>query len=527
MLGYSFPDFIAKENSHHKRLSDLEVREVSTDARMIIIRLLIVCALFILLSTLIKTQLFAGEYYRELSDNNRIRSIPIHAPRGIIYDKNKTALTINLPAFRLNGELVSKDQAILLESNGQNPEIDSIRSYPLNEIFAHVVGYISATDRVGLGGLEEQYQDVLKGTDGQEIVEVDALGKTLRTLSVVNEKKGSDLDTTLDAKLQKSLYEEMKGKKGAAIASDPKTGAILALVSTPSFDPNVFTDLNLNESYRGEKIKYYFNDPSQIMFDRAISGTFPPGSTYKIVTATAGLETGAINKSTIIVDEGTLVVGPYKFPNWHWLQSGVVEGPLDIVGAIKLSNDIFFYRVGEWTTVEKLTEWSKKLGLGSTLGIDLPGEAKGNIKNERDWYLGDTYHMAIGQGDLLTTPLQVNHWTNLIASDGKLCRPYLVGKPQCLDSGVKPTNIALIKEGMKEACSTGGTGWPMFGFKPQPYCKTGTAEFGDPNNRTHAWFTVFLDEPSISLTILLEGAGEGSDVAAPIAKKVLQEWVKQ
>ncbi|MCL4382428.1 penicillin-binding transpeptidase domain-containing protein, partial [Patescibacteria group bacterium] len=256
-----------------------------------------------------------------------------------------------------------------------------------------------------------------------------------------------------------------------------------------------------------------------------------------------------------VEDTGVITIGPYKYPNWFWLQYGKTDGLLNIVTALKRSNDIYFYKVGEWVGVEKLAQWAGKMGVGKILGIDLPGEAAGVMptpewrKKTRgdEWYLGDTYHLAIGQGDLQVTPLQANFWTNVIANGGKLCRPTLLKNQDCKDLGLKKETIGLIKEGMKEACSTGGTGWPFFEFKVQSSefgerkisvaCKTGTAEYGDPQNKTHAWFTVFAplpaeksakaapaDEPELTITVLVEGGGEGSNVAAPIAKKILEEW---
>ena len=178
------------------------------------------------------------------------------------------------------------------------------------------------------------------------------------------------------------------------------------------------------------------------------------------------------------------------------------------------------------------------------MGVELGGEASGlmpdpdwkklqfssaqdkEARND-EWYLGDTYHVSIGQGYVLTTPLQVNSWTNVIASRGSLCRPTIKkATGDCKDLGIKIETIDLITSGMQKACEAGGTGWPLFGFRVSVACKTGTAEFGDPKNNTHAWFTVFasIEDPEISVTVLVEGAGEGSSVADPIAKKILEEW---
>ncbi len=329
----------------------------------------------------------------------------------------------------------------------------------------------------------------------------------MRIVKIINPVAGENLTVSLDLNLQKASYEAMAGFKGAVVVSIPRTGEILALVSRPSFDP--------------EHVSDYLDASGQPLFDRSISGTYPPGSTFKIITATAGLETGAIKPATRILDTGVLEIGPYKFPNWKWLRGGGTEGLLDVVGAIQKSNDIFFYKVGELAGVDNLIFWARKFGLGERLGIDLPGETRGVIVKTRDWYLGDTYHLAIGQGDLLVTPLQVNAWTSVIANGGKLCKPHVYGPPNCKDLKIKPETISLIRKGMEEACQPGGTGYPLFGFNPQVACKTGTAEYGT-ESKTHAWFTAFASD--ISVTVLVEGGGEGSDVAAPIAKKILEAW---
>ncbi|MCL4398118.1 penicillin-binding transpeptidase domain-containing protein [Patescibacteria group bacterium] len=555
MLGHLLGDSISRTDRRtglgRKQTADNFGSDHGGSFRLIGVQLLAAAAFLWLLATLVKTQIFAGEYYRDLAAQNHLREVPIHAPRGIIFDRNGTSLTANLPSFRFNNQTISKDQAIVLEAEGKQPEVDSVRSYLKGAAFAHLLGYVSedsvsAGYKIGQGGVEETYQDRLKGTDGKELIEVDAVGKKIRTISTVPPTPGENLTLTIDAPLQEAAYTALGNKPGAVVAANPKTGEILALVSSPSFDPNVFTDYSLSESERSADISGLFSDPNEPIFNRAISGTFPPGSTFKIVTATAALETGAITAATQVEDTGELVVGPYKFPNWKWLQDGGTQGVLDVVGAIQKSNDIFFYRAGEWTGVDQLMAWAKRFGLGKKLGIDLPGEAAGLIpdlawreENARNWYLGDTYHAAIGQGDILVTPLQDNAWTNVVANGGKLCTPHVLQIPNsksqilnCRDLGIKQSTIDLIKKGMEAACAPGGTAYPMYDFqvngKPVPTaCKTGTAEYGDPKlGKTHGWLTIYapVDDPTISVTVLVEGGGEGSDVAAPVAKKILQEW---
>lgn len=515
--------------------------------RLVLLQLFVTFVFLFLFATLVKTQIFAGPYYRDLANNNRVREIPIHAPRGIIFDRNGTALTANIPAFRLDDQVISKDQAITLETQGKNPEVDSARSYLDGPAFAHVLGYVD--DNGGQGGVESFYDDKLRGIDGKELVEVDATGAKLRTISAISPTPGQNINLTIDATLQKTVLGAIGGKKAAVVVTNPNTGEILALVSSPTFNPNLFTDFSLPLEERTAGINAIFADKNLPLFDRSIGGAYPPGSTFKIVTATAGLETGAIKADTIIEDTGVLVIGPYKFPNWKWLRDGGVEGNLDVVGGIQKSNDIFFYKTGEMTGIDPLMTWARKFGLGSRLGIDLPGEATGLVPdaawrkaNIRSWYLGDTYHVAIGQGDLLVTPIQDNAWTNVIASGGKLCTPHVVtqlpGNPvtQCKNLGIKPETINLIQKGMVAACTPGGTGYPLFNYQNpktktliQIACKTGTAEFGVDTVTglpTHAWFTSYgpANQPEISVTVLIEGGGEGSDVAAPVAKLIYDAW---
>ena len=498
-------------------------------SRFSFLKVLAVGIFLILFSGLVNAQIFAVAYYRRLAQGNRLKEIILPAPRGIIFDKKGVTLVANTPIFEFDNQEISKDQAISLEAVGQKVAVISKREYLFGSLLAHVLGYVNS-DGVGQNGLESFYENLLKGKNGKELVETDAMGEKLRVLSAVPAVAGKNLNLALDLDLQKAASLAMENLpagrqvKGAVVVSNPKTGEILALYSSPSFDPN--------------NVASYLESPDQPLFNRAISGAYPPGSTFKLITAAAGLETGAITKNTLIEDTGVITIGEYKFPNWKWLRGGGVDGWINVVTALAKSNDLFFYRVGEKTGIDNLILWAKKMGLGSVLGIDLPGEASGNVTKKEDWYLGNTYHWAIGKGDLLVTPLQVNSWTNTIASGGLLCLPKVTKSPslpackagnpvtQCKNLGIKSETIATIKQGMVEACSPGGTAYPLFNFQVstsniQLACKTGTAEFGS-EGKTHAWLTAFTDD--ISVTVLVEGGGEGSDVAAPIAKKVLEKW---
>ena len=380
---------------------------------------------------------------------------------------------------------------------------------------------------------------------------MDADGQKVRTLGRDEPTPGETVELSIDSAISQVVASAFPvDKKGAVIVSKPTTGELLAIYSSPSFNPNGFTLGQTQEQY-----EELMASPDEPMFFRAIGGVYPPGSTFKLVTAIAALSEGAFEAETTVEDIGVIRIGQFSYPNWFFTQYGKTDGLVDIVKAIQRSNDIYFYKAGEGVGIEKLAAWTRKLGVGAPLGIEISGEAAGLMPDpawkrghftsawdleQRNhlWFLGDTYHVAIGQGYLLTTPLQVNTWTNVVANEGKLCRPTIEkGVRDCRDLGIDEDTLAIIIEGMKKACEPGGTGWPLFDFQVPVACKTGTAEFGDPDDKTHAWFTVFAPvgsgstppstEPEISVTVLVEGAGEGSDVAAPIAKKILEEWFRR
>jgi len=343
-------------------------------------------------------------------------------------------------------------------------------------------------------------------------------------------------------------------------------------VSRPSFDPNFFT---LGATYKTSSSSGYpslsgiLNDnDNQPLLDRAISGTYPPGSTFKLVVAASGLENNIIDESFRVDDIGKITVGDFSFANWYFTQYGRTDGEVNVVKGIQRSNDIFFYRLGEKIGVDKISQTASDFGLGKKLGIDLNGEAAGLVPTKdwkekeigEPWYLGDTYHYSIGQGYLLTTPLQVNTWTQIIANNGAFYRPHIF-KNKKLDEPLKTNLInsntnSLIRQGMIEACSPGGVAWPLFKLniknkklkidgknflepseatssadfkdyrKVSVACKTGTAEHGGEKTLPHAWITLFAPayDPEIVVTVLSEESGEGSNIAAPIAKKILEDY---
>lgn len=589
--GYAFGEFVRTE--HVGRKNYHEGKGSSGSIRGFLLPVFLGVLLLVLSGRLFQVMLFQGEYYRALSDSNRVRTTIIHAPRGIIFDRNEQPLVYNMPGFRktLNGKtaLLDREHALeLLAKGDKSLEVDSLRQYPYKEAFSHVVGYIGqisetqlqdpafsayqAGDLLGKEGIEQEYEESLRGIDGKKLSEVDATGKPIRDLGTTDPISGRNITTTLDAKLQVAASQAMTNvKKGAVIVSTPK-GEILAMVSKPSFDPNLFT---LGSGYKTGTTSGYqtvaevlTDGQSQPLLNRAIGGIYPPGSTFKLVTAIAGLTNNIIDERYQIQDTGMVKIGTFSFGNWYYIQYGKTDGTVDVVKAIKRSNDIFFYRLAEKVGVDTLSKTAAQFGIGKTLGIDLPGEAKGLLptqswkKNQigEQWYLGDTYHYGIGQGYLLTTPLQVNAFTVAIANGGIVYRPRLIEKnenPIIAKLSLSQHTLNLVYQGMRESCAPTGVAWPLFNLKVKNSklaidgknflaapigsgsaavkkderiitvaCKTGTAQHGGEKDLPHAWITLFApaENPQVVVTVLNESSGEGSNEAAPIAKKVLEEW---
>lgn len=500
---------------------------------------ILLLGIVVLLARLVELQIIKGDYFHVLAEENRIRRIPIKAPRGLILARGGEILVENK-------ELPQKESTEVF--------VPTIRNYLLKEDFAHAGGTIgqvkaeevgkvspdciekgafASSDWVGRGGLEEQYNCFLRGVDGEKLIEVDTQGAEVRTIGTKDPVPGENLQTTIEYKLQKKVAEVLKteGKKAAAVVSDGK-GEILAFYSHPSYDPNAFLQQTDEDK---KKVTSYFRDPQMPLFNRVIGGAYHPGSIFKIVTAAAGLEDKKISRQFSYNDTGVVTVNEFSYANWYFTQYGGVEGEIDLARALARSTDTYFYKVGEFVGAQQLAQWANSFGMGNLTGIDLPGEIGGLVptpewkkqaKNE-NWFLGNTYHMAIGQGDLATTVLEGNVMTSVIASDGLLCKPHLNKNvdPKCEKVNLATDTIKYIKEGLIAACSTGGTAFPFFDFPMQAACKTGTAET-EEEDKTHAWFTVMApaSDPQIVVTILVEKAGEGSSVAAPLARTILDFW---
>jgi penicillin-binding protein 2 len=524
--------------------SDNKLAENTFFAYIILIFLFVI----VLFLRLFQLTIVKGSYYRTLSEQNRLREIVIEAPRGEIVDRKGFAI-----AQSLNPNVNQKIEPGLLDNN---QKIISKRIYNSPESIAPLIGYRVIADindlkndscqiklqlgsRTGKKGVEKLFDCQLRGQPGKKLVEIDAQGRYLKTVDVIPPIPGNKIQLALDFELQKKAYELVKHVKADIVITNPTTGEILASVSSPSFNSQDFEDGS------NTAIQNYSINKNNPLFNRVTEATYPPGSVFKLVVATAGLEEKAIDDQTEIEDRGSIKAGAATFGNWYFLQYGKVEGMVDVVKAIRRSNDIFFYIVGERTGVEKIKKWSSLFGLGKHTEIGLD-ESEGLIPStfwkkevlKDNWYLGDTYNLSIGQGYVGTTPLQMALVADVFANGGYLCKPELlkseVGKSKCTKLPISQKTISLIREGMKQACSTGGTGWPLFDFavnktKIQVACKTGTAESHAKSGMPHAWITAFapFDNPEISVTVLIEEGGQGSDVAGPIARDILKAYFER
>ena len=412
-------------------------------------------------------------------------------------------------------------------------------------------------DYVGKVGVEYFWENQLRGQDGKKQVEVDALGKVKKIIGEEEGTDGNNLVLALDMNMQKKMEEvitsRLKGtkmSKAVAIILDPRNGEVLTMVNFPAYNNNVFARGITKDEYG-----VLLNHPDKPLFNRAVSGEFPSGSVIKPVIAAAALEEGVINENTTFTSSGGLRIGEWFFPDWK----GGGHGVTNVRKAIAESVNTFFYYIGGGFEdfvglgVDRIAKYGKIFGLASQTGIDLSGEEDGFLpskewkeetKNER-WYIGDTYHLAIGQGDLIVTPLQVSVYTSAFANGGKIFRPHLIRQVLSFDDKlvgnvsegpvrdlvaakmVSEKNIQIVREGMRQTVTSGSA--RSLGSVPVEVAgKTGTAQWST-KKAPHAWFTGFApyDNPELAITILVE-EGEGGDLTAvPIAREFLEWYYKE
>lgn len=475
--------------------------------------------------------------------------------------KVKNSYVPTVLAQDLTPDVVTKVEERRNELPGISVDVQPIRYYPYDMMAAQIFGYVGQIDeddmerlkgedgvsnvtQIGRAGLESYYDDVLRGKDGSRQVEVDASGSPVMEVERKNPVQGHNIHLTLDLNLQTALEKAMDaqiaqgiGVSGiAAVAVDPNTGAVLAMASRPAYNPNWFTR-GITES----EWKQINGNPNHPMENRVIAGEYPPGSTFKLITGAAALELKKITPDEMIFDSGR-----------HWLvdmrnAGGEALGWINFTEALAKSDNVYFYELGRRVGIDKLAEYAKMFGMGQKTGIAMRGEAAGLVASEeykeknyhQDWYLGDTFNSAIGQGFQLVTPLQAAMIVSEVANGGIQYKPFIVSRIDNLDGTpykifapeqtgtleVSKSTLDLIREGMRNVAEESGTAGSLFaGFPVQVAGKTGTAE--NFSGRDHGWFVAFApyDHPRIVIAVLTEQGGFGASSSGPIVRAMLEEF---
>jgi len=603
-----------------------EGRDQSRFSVRVLVSILFLLLLVLLLAGRMFTlQVGAHEHFTTLSENNRLRIEPIPPTRGLIYDRNGILLAENRPAYqlevtveqagdlellleRLSGfvELSPAEmdrfrasvrqrrpfQPVLLKSGlddetvariavarhelpGVEIEARPVRHYPQGADFAHVVGYVgrineqdlrrldmrnyAGTSHTGKTGVERHYEDVLHGTTGHKQVEVNAQGRVIRELSVVPPVPGQDLFLSIDVGLQRAARDALAPHDGAVVAIDPATGEVLALVSKPGFDPNPFVNGISHRDFSALQ-----SDPHKPLFNRALSGQYPPGSTLKPIVALAGLE-----ENVTTAERRMFATGYYQLPGHErryrdWRRGG--HGWVDMNRAIAVSSDVYFYDLGHKLGIDRMAPMLGAFGVGSRVGIDATGERPGILPSREwkrsvqnlQWFPGETLITAIGQGYMLTTPLQLADVTSTLANRGQRVQTRLVrairdgadGEPlaeplRYLDPVIaSDAHWDVIHQALIDAVhARHGTAWGSVGSTSPTYRiagKTGTAQVFslapdqeydesklDRRLWDHALFIGYApaEAPEIAVAVLAEHGGSGGRVAAPIARRVIDAYL--
>ncbi len=547
---------------------------------------------------LVYLQIIEGENHRRRAESNRIRTIPKQPERGNIFDRNGKLLASTRyprsvylwpmahtkPSWSVVGPRLAKildtpqeDIEKILEQSAVNPSsliriarnlneaqitalkeyenelpgveinTEAVRYYPQGKELAHILGYtreITAeqlekkkAERYRLGdvtgqmGVEKAYEKLLRGEWGGQQIEVDGSGRPLRVIGTKQAKAGNDLHLTIDLDMQMAAEKALGNRNGAIVAIDPKNGAILAMVSHPTFDPNIFSKQKLSqkdwETVQGSE---------HPLVNRAISA-FPPASTFKIVTTTAGLESGKFSPDTVLETYGSLTIGGTRFGEWN--HAGF--GPLGFVGALQWSSDTFFYQIGKRVGGPTLIEWTRKYGFGRKTGFEFTTEeSKGLVPDEKwkqkawkiPWSVGDTINMSIGQGALQATPLQIAVMFAVPANGGYKVQPHLLKDNEEARSwreslNLKPTTVKTLREGLRKVVHE-GTGKALnVPTIPPAAGKSGTAEAWRKGvKENHAWFGAYApaDKPEILVVAFAEhSGGGGGSVAAPMVLQVMEK----
>jgi len=560
---------------------------------------LIVIFMFLFLSLgLLNLEVIQGRRLRDLSDKNSIRLLPQIGARGKIFDREGNIIVDNklsydaliLPQEAGQSDKVLAEGARILEIGLQDlknafnngyiapsvpvviakniglkkaialeeikfdfPSIiihpNPIRHYSYNSLAAHVIGYVSEIDRwrltkladygyktkdiVGFGGVEEKYDYYLRQEEGGLSVQVDHRGRFVRVLGFRQPRQGRDIELTLNLKIQKIVEQNLADRKGAVILMDPYTGEIIAMASSPNFNPSVFIDKSRYS------ISGLFNNPDAPLINRATSGLYPAGSVFKLIVATAALETKKLNPSTTFICQGSMNIGKQKFSCWdtHYRQN--------LIGAIERSCNVFFYRTGLLLGAQTIHDYAIKFGLAKPTAFELPYEASGfipsplwrKINKFKNWFDGDTANLSIGQGDVLVTPLQITRMMAVFANGGYLVTPYVVKAIDAKDISnyqrkitslhFKRSTIDYIREGLRDAVlSPAGTANVLADLAVSVAGKTGTAQA--PGGQPHAWFVGFFPfkNPKFVICVFLERGGPGY-LSCLVAKQIIGMMIEE
>jgi penicillin-binding protein 2 len=570
---------------------------------------------FLLLTRLWYLQVIESDRLKELSENNRLRFVPVAASRGTILDRNGSVMVDNTPSFSVavipqdvkdkevligtlaryldldRSELldrwekgkgrakyypivlasgITRDQLEFLEENrlrlpGLEIEVKPVREYPEGLMAAHLLGYLGEVsedelaetgfkeynpgDYVGKSGIERGLEKYLHGADGGKQIEVDARGRFLRTLNEAPPAPGNGIVLTIDKNVQKSAEEAFGDKAGAAVVMAVDSGEILAFTSSPGFDPALFAGRMPSDKWNA-----YLNDKRHPLENKALKGQYPPGSTFKIITALAGLEDGLIDANTTVECKGSYTVGTSTFKCWD--KHG--HGQVNLKKALRESCDVYFYQLAERLGVDRIARAAREFGLGAPMGVGLGNEKGGLIPTAewklkrfgKKWYHGETLPVGIGQGYVLTTPIQLASMIATVANEGTVYRPHFVkrivdpdGKvlkeflPEVLKRVVgKPGSFKLVKEGLLAVVNEPrGTGGAARLYEVRVAGKTGTSQVVKQRDskgrvpyefRDHALFVAFApyENPEIAVAVVIEHGEHGGAAAAPIAGRILRAY---
>ena len=570
--------------------------------RLVVLALVTASAFVTLLGQLWNLQIVGGERLRELSERNRVRVRAVPAPRGILYDRHGLPLVENRPTFTLslvpreieNREAVLGTLASLLKihveelaerlegvpPNSYRPirirrnldpqevarleewrlalpgvvvEAEPQRVYQDGRFAAHLLGYLREAseaelkgrgrrpgDLVGQSGLERLLDDVLRGRDGGEEFEVDAQGRQVQVLRREEPTSGAHVITTVDRRIQEVAERAMAGRIGAVVVLDPRNGDLLALVSTPSFNLDAFTGPLDRESWLR-----LIKDPTTPLLNRVFQGEYAPGSLFKLVVAAAALQEGLFTPFDRLSCPESFEIGRSRFRNW---QEGN-QGAMTLYEALVRSCNTFFYQLGLKVGVERMAQYARAFGFGSPVGIAFPGERVGlvptpewrRVTTRAGWFPGDTVNIAIGQGELLATPLQVARFMAALATDGILWKPRLVTRVQdhagrilrqepSETSGrveLSPLVFQFLRRALAGVVNDGGTGQGARLADVEVGGKTATSQHTPGRGgrgRDHAWFAALapVESPEVVVVVLVERGGMGGQVAAPLAGQILR-----